>query len=341
MAENNRGKQDNSSKQDNFSILDNVSKQDNSKQDFYYIDTHAHLDMLKKMTPDFAVKESLRENVKFIINVGSSLEGSKKSLEYSRLYNNVFASIGVHPHDAEDFKNEDAESLESLIRDDRISNNDDISNNNYTGINGKISKSGDTSSYGIACGNNAGINRDIITNKVNKKVVAIGETGFDYFRNLSPKKDQEKAFISQIELALKYNLPLIIHDRDAHKDTLKILDRYSSDKNKNFKAVVHCFSGDTDFALKCLELGLFISFTGVITFPNAKSLAVTVKEVPINRIFIETDSPFLAPQEKRGQENYPGFVKYVAYKIAEIKNMNAGEVAAITSKNAENFFSLV
>ena len=178
-----------------------------------------------------------------------------------------------------------------------------------------------------------------ITNR-NKKVVAIGETGFDYFRNLSPKKDQEKAFISQIELALKYNLPLIVHDRDAHEDILKILGSYSSDKSKNLKAVVHCFSGDTDFALKCLELGLFISFTGVITFPNAKSLVETVKEVPIDKIFIETDAPFLAPQEKRGQENYPGFVKYVAYKIAELKNISVAEVAAITSKNAENFFSI-
>jgi TatD DNase family protein len=267
--------------------------------------------MLKKMTPDFAVKESLRENVKFIINVGSSLEGSKKSLEYSRLYNNVFASVGVHPHDAEDFKNEDLAALESLIK------GDDISSNSGNSING-------------------GINN----NNRNKKVVAIGETGFDYFRNLSPKKDQEKAFISQIELALKYKLPLIVHDRDAHEDILRILGSYSSDKSKNLKAVVHCFSGDTDFALKCLELGLFISFTGVITFPNAKSLVETVKEVPIDKIFIETDAPFLAPQEKRGQENYPGFVKYVAYKIAELKNISVAEVAAITSKNAEKFFSL-
>lgn len=277
----------------------NIADNNGGKQDFYFIDTHAHLDMLKKMTPDFAVKESLRENVKFIINVGSSLEGSKKSLEYSRLYNNVFASVGVHPHDAKDFKDKDLAALESLIKGDGISNN-----------------------------------------SRNKKVVAVGETGFDYFRNLSPKKDQEKAFISQIELALKYNLPLIVHDRDAHADILKILGSYSLDKSKNLKAVVHCFSGGTDFALKCLELGLFISFTGVITFPNAKSLVETVKEVPINKIFIETDAPFLAPQEKRGQENYPGFVKYVAYKIAKLKNMSVAEVAAITSKNAENFFSI-
>ena len=287
--------------------------------------------MLKKMTPDFAVKESLRENVKFIINVGSSLEGSKKSLEYSRLYNNVFASVGVHPHDAEDFKDKDLAALEVLI----MGNDDGISNNNEGGR-----SSGNSSSYDVGGSKSTGITGSISDNNRNKKIVAIGETGFDYFRNLSPKKDQEKAFISQVELALKYNLPLIVHDRDAHEDILKILGSYSSGKSKNLKAVVHCFSGDPDFALKCLELGLFISFTGVITFPNAKSLAETVKEVPIDKIFIETDAPFLAPQEKRGQENYPGFVKYVAYKIAELKNMSVAEVAAITSKNAEKFFSI-
>lgn len=285
--------------------------------------------MLKKMTPDFAVKESLRENVKFIINVGSSLEGSKKSLEYSKLYNNIFASVGVHPHDAEDFNDKDLAALESFLKDDGSSNHNNISINES-------------------------INRHHSNNTGKKKVVAIGETGFDYFRNLSPRKDQERAFTGQIELALKYNLPLIVHDRDAHTDTLRVLGGYSSldkdeDKNKNkdkgignnLKAVIHCFSGDTNFALKCLELGLFISFTGVITFPNAKSLAQTVKEVPIDKIFIETDAPFLAPQERRGQENYPGFVKYVAYKIAELKNMSVADVAAITSKTAEKFFSLV
>jgi TatD DNase family protein len=290
--------------------------------------------MLKKMTPDFAVSESLRENVKFIINVGSSLEGSKKSLEYSRLYNNVFASVGVHPHDVEDFKVKDLAALEALIK----GNDEGISNNNEDGR-----SSGNCNSYSVGVSNNKAINIDAGINNNNrkkKKVVAIGETGFDYFRNLSPKKDQEKAFISQIELALRYNLPVIVHDRDAHEDILRILGSYSSEKSGSLKAVVHCFSGNTDFALKCLELGLFISFTGVITFPNAKRLAQTVKEVPIDKIFIETDTPFLAPQEKRGQENYPGFVKYVAYKIAELKNMSIAEVAAITSKNAEDFFSI-
>ena len=262
-----------------------ISERDN----YYFIDTHAHLDMLKEITPEFAVKQSLLEGVRYIINVGSSLSGSSKASDYSAQFENVFASAGIHPHHVRDFDKKQVKELELIIE------------NNY-------------------------------------KVVAVGETGFDYYRNLSPKEDQRKAFISQIELALRYRLPLIIHDRDAHNDVLDVLKDYLSDRN--FKAVVHCFSGDTEFALKCLENGFFISFTGVITFPNAKKLAETVKEVPIEKIFLETDCPFLAPQENRGKENYPGYVKYIAYKIAEIKEMTISDVANITSGNAEEFFGI-
>jgi TatD DNase family protein len=259
---------------------------------YYFIDTHAHLDMLKQMTPDFAVSESAREQVKYIINIASDLTGSIKSSEYTLRFKNVFASVGIHPHDAEDFNESAIKELESLIAQ-------------------------------------------------NKKIVAIGETGFDYFRNLSPKQSQKKAFISQIELALKYRLPIVVHDRDAHEDMLEVLKYYSDNgNNKDFRAVIHCFSGDRSFALECLEMGLFISFTGVITFPNAKELVNTVREVPLDRIFLETDAPFLAPQEKRGRENYPGFVKYVANKIAIIKQVPLEVVARTTSKNAEDFFNL-
>jgi TatD DNase family protein len=260
--------------------------------DYYFIDSHAHMDMLKQLTPDFAVSESARENVKYIINIGSDLQGSSKSSEYAIQFENVFASVGIHPHDAEDFNPDTLKKLESLIMQ-------------------------------------------------NKKIVAIGETGFDYFRNLSPKESQKKAFISQIELALKHRLPLVVHDRDAHEDMLGILKHFSDNgNNKDFRAVIHCFSGDRRFAFECLEMGLFISFTGVITYPNAKELVNTVAEVPLDRIFIETDAPFLAPQEKRGQENYPGFVKYVAQKISGIKQVPLEVVARVTSKNAEVFFNL-
>jgi len=114
--------------------------------------------------------------------------------------------------------------------------------------------------------------------------------------------------------------------------------QYSS--HKNLKGVIHCFSGNLDFASRCIDIGLHISYTGVITYPNAKGLQDVVREIPIEKIFIETDSPYLAPQEKRGKENYPGYVKYIAQKIAELKNLTIEEVATVTSKNAEDFFTL-
>ena len=273
----------------NISLASSSNNADSS--DYYFIDTHAHLDMLKQMTPDFAVSESARQLVRYIINISSDLPGSVKSSQYAFQFENVFASVGVHPHDAQDFNSSTIKELESLVMQ-------------------------------------------------NKKIVAIGETGFDYFRNLSPKEAQKKAFISQIELALQYRLPLVVHDRDAHQDTLGILKHFSDNgNNKDLRAVIHCFSGDRRFALECLEMGFFISFTGVITFPNARELVNTVREVPLDRIFVETDAPFLAPQEKRGQENYPGFVKYIAQKIAEIKQLPLEVVARATSKNAEEFFN--
>lgn len=262
----------------------------------YFIDTHAHLDMLKKVTPKEAISRSRNEGVRYIINVGSSISGSRKSIEFAKKFKGVFASVGVHPHYAGDFGKKEMEILESLIR-------------------------GDTNG-----------------SKKYDKVVAVGETGFDFYRNLSPAGDMERTFISHIELALKYDIPVIIHDRDAHAQTLNVVKKYSD--RKNFKAVVHCFSGDGGFARQCLDLGLYISFTGVITFPNAADLLKTVKEVPIDRIFIETDAPFLAPQEERGKENYPGYVKYIARKIAEVKGLSMEEVAEATSKNAEDFFSI-
>lgn len=260
----------------------------------YLIDTHAHLDMLKKMSPEEAVEKSAGEGVRYIINPGSSIGGSKKAVGYAARFPWVFAAVGVHPHDAASVGDDEIKILEELIKGE-----------DGTG---------------------------------NKKVVAVGESGFDFFRNLSPRQEQEKAFRAHIELALKYNLPLIVHDRDAHRQTLDVLKEYT--RKHDLKAVIHCFSGDAAFALQCLELGLYISFTGVITFPNARDTLEVVRQVPLERMFIETDAPFLAPQPKRGKENYPGYVRYVAEKIAEVKQTSLEEVAKTTSANALEFFSL-
>jgi TatD DNase family protein len=284
----------------------------------YFIDTHAHINMLKKLNPEEAVTKAADEGVKYIINVGADLEGSRKSIEFARRFPNVFASVGIHPHYATDFGSKEIRILELLIQ-------------------GEPANFRQSENISKEKGNNKWENVRIENGKY-RKVIAVGETGFDFYRNLSSASDMEKAFISHIELALKYDIPVIIHDRDAHRKTLDVVKRYTG--NKRFRAVVHCFSGDINFARECLEQGLYISFTGVITYPNAGNLRKVVEEVPLKRIFIETDSPFLAPQAKRGSENYPGFVKYIAEKIAEIKGCSIDEVADITSKNAESFFVL-
>ncbi|MBA7509604.1 D-aminoacyl-tRNA deacylase [subsurface metagenome] len=338
----------------------------------YFIDTHAHIDMLKGLTPEEAVAKSENEGVKYIINVGSSLDSSKKSIEFARKFSNVFASVGVHPHYVSNFGKKEIKILQSLIQGYSGTVNENLTTPHASmrgilhphglgfllrGRDQRLNSTGLTShlSDGIqkvyhkqrqmprekrlisSLLKQEALRRYLVSERY-KKVVAVGETGFDFYRNLSPRIDMERAFVSHIELAIKYDIPVIIHDRDAHKQTLEVVRKYID--QKNFRAVVHCFSGDVNFAMQCLDLGLYISFTGVITFPNARDILKAVEKVPVERLFIETDAPFLAPQAKRGKENYPGYVRYVAEKIAEIKNLSVEEVADITSKNAERFFSI-
>lgn len=165
-----------------------------------------------------------------------------------------------------------------------------------------------------------------------KKVVAIGETGLDYYYNHSEKVIQKKIFMEQLELAKSYNVPAIVHNRDADKDLL-----YCIKKTNSSKGVIHCFASNNEFAKKILSLGYLISFTGLITFAN--NLSVVVKDTPINKIMIETDSPYLTPIPFRGKTNEPAMVKYVAQKIADIKNIDLKLVATQTTKNAMEFFN--
>ena len=166
-----------------------------------------------------------------------------------------------------------------------------------------------------------------------KKVVAVGETGLDYFYNHSDKKTQIKIFEEQIELSKKLNLPIIIHNREADNDLYDVL----VNNNVN-NAVIHCFASDLNFAKKIINQGIKISFTGLITF--AKELEEVVKYAPLDSIMIETDSPYLTPHPHRGKRNNPSFVPIIAEKIASIKDINIEKVADITTKNAELFFGL-
>ncbi|MCX5749521.1 MAG: TatD family hydrolase [Candidatus Saganbacteria bacterium] len=171
----------------------------------------------------------------------------------------------------------------------------------------------------------------------NNKVVAIGETGLDYFENPVPKEVQKKAFARHIELAKELGLPLIFHGRDADGDMIEIIKEHGQGR---IKGVFHCFSSDREFAAKVLEMGLMVSFTAVITFKNAHNVRTVAGYVPLESIMLETDCPYLAPQAMRGKRNEPSYVRSVAEKLAEIKNIPVEIIAERTSRNAEAFFKL-
>ena len=176
----------------------------------------------------------------------------------------------------------------------------------------------------------------IASQNIGKKLVAIGEIGLDYYWNKENKELQKEAFIKQIELANKLNLPIVIHSRDAYIDTIDILKKHQVNK----KGIFHCCQQNQELVRQALELGFYISFAGPITFKNAKNSIDVVNMVPLDRILIETDSPYLAPEPNRGKRNDSRNVKYVAQKIAEFKNMSIEEIAKITYENANRIFEI-
>jgi TatD DNase family protein len=172
-------------------------------------------------------------------------------------------------------------------------------------------------------------------NAADPRVVALGEMGLDFYRNLSPRDDQLRCFRAQLELARSVHLPIIIHDRDAHRETLDILQE---ERAGDIGGVIHCFSGDAAMACACIDLGFFISIPGTVTFKGAVTLHEVVRQVPLEHMLIETDCPFLAPVPYRGTRNEPAYVKFVAEAIAAIKKIPPEDAAAITLHNAERLF---
>ncbi len=252
------------------------------------IDTHAHLDFPDyKSDLESVLSRAKQADVGCIINVGTNLASSKKSVVLANRFNNVYASIGVHPHDAANVSEQDWQALESLAKE--------------------------------------------------SKVVAIGETGLDYYRNRSPHEDQQRVFHKHLALAKTNNLPVIIHCRDASSDCLKILDEH---KNGALKGVVHCFSGTREIAKKCINMGLYVSFAGPITFPNANTLREVAKSIPVERLLMETDSPFLSPQPKRGERNEPSYLSFIIPVLADIYGLSLKDIERITTFNAYKVFGI-
>lgn len=266
-----------------------------------FIDSHCHLDMDPlSQDQEGVIERAYKAGVEKMINVGSSIRGSEASIELANRYPNIWATVGLHPHDAE---------VTVSIKDacDRLR---------------EMAKS--------------------------DQVVAIGEIGLDFFQlekghENEIKKEQEALFSAQLDLALELDLPVVIHTRDAEEDTLRILTEWAKKrKTKGRIGVVHCFTGDKEFAKRLIDLDFYIGFTGFITFdqPKFDHIREAVKEVPLEKILIETDAPFLAPEPYRGETNEPSYVPLVAEKIAVLKCLEVKEVAETTLGNAKKLFTL-
>ena len=170
----------------------------------------------------------------------------------------------------------------------------------------------------------------------NPKVVAVGEIGLDYYWDKSFADLQKEIFIKQVILANKLNLPIVVHDREAHKDSFDILKKY----NEKSDVLFHCFSGSVEFMKECVKQGWYIALGGVVTFKNAVKIKDVAREVPLDRLVLETDSPYLTPVPYRGKENSPAYVKFIADEIALIKQISIEELADITTNNAERLFKI-
>jgi TatD DNase family protein len=250
-------------------------------------DSHAHLEM-----NDFdrdrneVIKRAGDAGVDLIITVGTTLDDCRKAISIANTFENVYAAIGIHPHEVKDIDETTYKNIKMMAKMD--------------------------------------------------KVVAFGEIGLDFFRNLSPRDVQIRRFEEQLELAGEIGLPVIIHDRDAHQETLKMLEGW---KGKH-GGVIHCFSGDRRMAEKCLDMGFSISVTGAVTFGKSEKLQEVVRHVPVTRLLLETDAPYLTPHPHRGKRNEPAYVIHTAKKVAEIKGISLEELTSMTYQNTKNVFGI-
>ncbi len=170
-----------------------------------------------------------------------------------------------------------------------------------------------------------------------EKVIAIGECGLDYYRDYTPKDKQKYFFEKQIKIAKELNLPLIVHSREAPRDTEKILEKYAP---YPASGIIHCFGGDMQMMEKCVDMGFYISFAGNVTYPKAENLRQVLKKVPLDRLLLETDSPFLAPQKKRGKPNKPSYIYYTRDFVASLLGISPEELEKITDENAKRLLKI-
>ncbi len=253
------------------------------------IDTHAHLDNEQfDQDRETVIANAQANGISHILSVGCDLASSHTNIALAESHPNIFAAVGIHPHDAAEADDAGILELKTMI------------------------------------GNS-------------QRIVAVGEIGLDFYRDRSPRNVQRQAFRKQIALAREVNLPIIVHDRDAHDEVMHIL---VEEKASDVGGVLHCFSGDTSMAKACLDLGFYLSFPGTITYPKNEAAREVVRNIPIDRLLVETDCPYLTPSPFRGRRNEPAHVRYTAEMVAEIKGLTVEDVARITTLNAFRLFGI-
>jgi len=251
------------------------------------IDSHCHLDFKAfNKNREEIILEAQHEGISTIINVGADMTTSRNSVKLANQYDMIYATVGIHPHDASTVDEGNLDELRKLSLQD--------------------------------------------------KVVAIGEIGLDYYRDLSPRPVQKKAFEQQLALAVETKLPVVIHTRDAFEDTYDIIKEFAFDLPGG---VFHCFPGNIEEAQRVIALGFVVSFGGVLTYKNSQ-MGKTATEVSLDKILLETDAPYLTPEPYRGKTNKPVYVNLVCDKLAELKNINRTEIEKITDQNCKRLFGL-
>jgi TatD DNase family protein len=249
-------------------------------------DTHAHLHFSEFAGDLDAVLERARAaGVRRIVTIGTDVPTSRAAVALAAREPDVWASVGIHPHEAA------SADADALVEIERLAST--------------------------------------------ARVVAIGETGLDFFRNLAPREAQERAFRAQLALARRAGKPVLVHCRDAHAETLSLL---AADGPRERGGIMHCFSGDLEIARRCMDLGLLISLAGPVTYPKPGALPEVARMIPSDRLVVETDCPFLPPQPYRGKRNEPAYLAITAARVAELRGERLGDLAAQMSENARALF---
>jgi TatD DNase family protein len=254
------------------------------------VDSHCHLDFphLSDQLDDVLAR-ARQAGIETLVTICTRVRKFDSVLAIAKAHDNIFCSVGTHPHNADEERDIPLEEILSLAQ--------------------------------------------------HPKVVAIGEAGLDYHYDNAPRDDQEKGFRTHIAAARETGLPLVIHTRDADEDTARILSE-EMDKGA-FTAVLHCFTAGAELARKGVELGLYVSFSGVLTFKNSDELREIAASLPMDRVLVETDAPFLSPEPMRGRKNEPANVVHTAARLAEAKGVSADEIASATTDNFYRLFSRV